>query len=92
MRIIESNDLKVDECSVTGENFISEKYESKIDDRELPLSDMKNILFKSSSVVSGDGTGIVVSVGMDTQVANMVKLLIEEEQKRNPLVLGFIKF
>ncbi|WP_333860083.1 cation-transporting P-type ATPase [Clostridium sp.] len=78
MRIIESNDLKVDECSVTGENFISEKYESKIDDKELLLSDMKNILFKSSSVVSGDGTGIVVSVGMDTQVANIVKLLIEE--------------
>lgn len=78
MRIIESNDLKVDECSVTGENFISEKYESKIDDKELLLSDMKNILFKSSSVVSGDGTGIVVSVGMDTEVANMVKLLIEE--------------
>lgn len=82
MRIIESNDLKIDECSVTGESFISEKYESKIDDNELTLSDMKNILFKSSSVVSGDGTGIVIAVGMDTQVANMVKLLLKEEADR----------
>ncbi|ADK13855.1 MULTISPECIES: cation-transporting P-type ATPase [Clostridium] len=82
MRIIESNDLKIDECSVTGESFISEKYESKIDDNELTLSDMKNVLFKSSSVVSGDGTGIVIAVGMDTQVANMVKLLLKEEADR----------
>ncbi len=82
MRIIETNDLKIDECSVTGESFISEKYESKIDDNELTLSDMKNILFKSSSVISGDGTGIVVAVGMDTQVANMVKLLLKEETGR----------
>ncbi|MFL0195799.1 cation-transporting P-type ATPase [Clostridium sp. WILCCON 0269] len=82
IRIIESNELKVDECSVTGESFISEKYESKIEDKELLLSDMKNILFKSSSVVAGDGTGIVVAVGMNTEVANMVKLLIEEGKKK----------
>lgn len=82
MRIVESNDLKIDECCVTGERFISEKYESKIDDNELTLSDMKNMLFKSSSVVSGDGTGIVIAVGMDTQVANMVKLLLKEESDR----------
>lgn len=82
IRIIESNDLEIDECSVTGENFICEKYESKIDDRELLLSDMKNILFKSSVVVEGDGMGIVVSVGMNTEVANMVKLLIEEGTKK----------
>ncbi|MCC9294205.1 cation-transporting P-type ATPase [Clostridium sp. WLY-B-L2] len=82
MRIIESNDLKVDECSVTGENFIVEKYEFKIDDREPSLSDMKNMLFKSSSVVTGDGTGVVTAVGMDTQVANIVKLLLEGEEKR----------
>ncbi|MCI1995146.1 MAG: cation-transporting P-type ATPase [Clostridium luticellarii] len=81
MRIIESNDLKIDECSVTGENFIVEKYESKIDDKELSLSDMKNMLFKSSSVAEGDGTGIVVAVGMDTQVANIVKFLVEDEER-----------
>ncbi|MHC6179108.1 cation-translocating P-type ATPase [Clostridium sp. JNZ X4-2] len=82
MRVIESNDLKIDECSVTGEDFIVEKYESKIDDRELSLSDMKNILFKSSSVTEGDGTGIVIAVGMNTQISNIVKLLLKGERKR----------
>lgn len=82
MRIVESNDLKVNECSVTGENFLVEKYEFKIDDREPSLSDMKNMLFKSSYIADGDGTGIVTVVGMDTQVANIIKLLLESEEKR----------
>lgn len=82
MRIVESNDLKVNECSVTGENFLVEKYEFKIDDREPSLSDMKNMLFKSSYIADGDGTGIVTAVGMDTQVANIIKLLLESEEKR----------
>lgn len=82
MRIVESNDLKVDECSVTGEKFISEKYETKIEDRELALSDMKNILFKSSRVVHGDGTGIVIATGMNTQIANIIKLLFDENHNK----------
>ncbi|MBP2033019.1 magnesium-transporting ATPase (P-type) [Clostridium algifaecis] len=82
VRVIEANDLKVDECSVTGEKFLSDKYEPKISDKEISLSDMKNILFKSSTVISGDVTGIVVAVGMETQIANIMKLLLEHNEKR----------
>lgn len=81
LRVIEGEDLKVNESSVTGENFIAEKYETKIEDKYLTLSDMKNILFKSSVVVDGSGTGIVVAVGMDTQIANTIKLLFDEKDK-----------
>ncbi|WP_446898730.1 cation-translocating P-type ATPase [Clostridium sp. LBM24168] len=99
IRIIESNELKVDECSVTGEKFFSDKYEPKIEDNEINLSDMKNMLFKSSIVVKGDATGIVVSVGMKTEIAGIVKLLLEESKKNtsfksdlNDILDMFIKF
>lgn len=84
IRIIESNDLKVDECSVTGEKFFSDKYEPKIEEKEIALSNMKNMLFKSSTVVKGDATGIVVAVGMKTQIVSIVKLFLEENKNSIP--------
>ncbi|KZL93869.1 cation-translocating P-type ATPase [Clostridium magnum] len=81
LRVIESDELKVNESSITGENFISEKYETKIEDKELALSDMKNILFKASVVVGGSGTGIVIATGMDTQISNIIKLFFGEKEK-----------
>ena len=81
LRVIESDELKINEVSITGESFISEKYETKIEDKELALSDMKNILFKSSIVVGGSGTGIVIATGMNTQIANIIKLFFVEKEK-----------
>lgn len=99
IRVIEANDLKVDECSVTGEKFLSDKYESKISDKEISLSDMKNMLFKASTVINGDVTGIVVAVGMQTRIANIMKLLLEQNEKRisfksilNSILNVFTKF
>lgn len=81
LRVIESDELRVNESSITGENFISEKYETKIEDKELALSDMKNILFKASVVVGGSGTGIVIATGMNTQISNIIKLFFGEKEK-----------
>lgn len=79
LRVIEGDELRVNETSITGENFIAEKYETKVEDKGLTLSDMKNILFKSSVVVNGNGTGIVIAVGMSTQIASVVKLLFDKK-------------
>jgi magnesium-transporting ATPase (P-type) len=80
LRVIESDDLKVNESSVTGKNFIADKYETKIEDRELKLADMKNILFKSSFATNGSGTGIVIATGMNTQISNIIKLFLREKE------------
>lgn len=83
MRIIECSDLKVDECSVTGQRYLVDKYEPRMEDNEIPLSDIKNMVFKSSTVVKGDTTGIVVAVGMDTQVAEIMRLLLKEDKVKS---------
>ncbi len=84
LRVIESDDLKVNESSVTGKSFIADKYETKIEDKELKLSDMKNILFKSSFATNGSGTGIVISTGMNTQISNIIKLFLKEKENNKP--------
>lgn len=85
MRIIESDGLKVKESAITGESFIVEKYETKIEESELALSEMKNILFKSSSIIEGNGTGIVIATDFDTEIGRIIDLLYKNRDKENYL-------
>lgn len=91
LRIIESDNLKVKETAVTGEIYVSEKYEAKIDEEELSLSEMKNILFKSSVVVNGSATGIVIAEGKDTQIDNVINMFIEENENDNTFKTSLYK-
>ncbi|GKU23610.1 cation-transporting P-type ATPase [Clostridium folliculivorans] len=98
IRVIESEELKVNEKNITGEDFISEKYETMIEGAVNSLSEMKNIVFKGSTVVHGDGLGIVVATGATTQLGKNMALLnssgirkntlgIELEQKLNSITI-----
>ena len=81
LRVIKSENLKVNEAQVTGEAYISEKYEAKIIERDLPFSEMKNILFKASKITTGSGEGIVIYTGANSQIGKIIKILIEEKNK-----------
>lgn len=83
LRIVDSEGLKVKETPVTGESFIVEKYETKIEERDLALSEMKNILFKSSSIIEGNGSGIVIATGFDTEIGKIIHLLYKNRDKEN---------
>ncbi|PRR77261.1 Calcium-transporting ATPase 1 [Clostridium liquoris] len=82
LRVIESDSLKVKEGAVTGQGYTIEKYNTKIEDLEISLSEMKNILFKSSVIIEGSVTAIVVAAGMDTQIANIISMLFEEKTEK----------
>ncbi|MDP4143891.1 MAG: cation-transporting P-type ATPase [Bacillota bacterium] len=88
MRIIESDELKIKETTVTGINSIEEKYETKIEERDINLSDIKNMTFKSSVVVEGSGTGIVTEVGMKTEIGKMVENLLVDEKDNTTFEKG----
>ncbi|MDD7794554.1 P-type ATPase [Clostridium sp. 'White wine YQ'] len=75
IRIISSDNLKVNEKSLTGEEFLSEKYESKLTQEITSLGEIKNILFKGTKVVSGQVTGIVIATGNYTQLGKIMNML-----------------
>lgn len=75
LRIIEAKNLKVDEKNITGERFPKEKFENKLDGNIDDIKDMKNILFKGSVIVEGEGTGIVTEVGKSTEFGKLMALL-----------------
>ncbi|QGU95519.1 cation-transporting P-type ATPase [Clostridium bovifaecis] len=85
LRIIECEELKVKESAISGDIKLVEKYETKIEDKELLPSDMKNILFKSSFVIEGSAKGIVVEVGENTEIGKITKDLLEENHEKSLL-------
>ncbi|WP_125152579.1 cation-transporting P-type ATPase [Clostridium rectalis] len=82
LRIIKCDSLKVIEGAVTGEGYTVEKYHTKIEDNEIPLSEMKNILFKSSVIMDGTVRAVVIATGMNTQIANILNIMFEEKEEK----------
>lgn len=85
IRIIEGEELKLNEKNLTGEGFSVEKYETMIEGRVTSISEIKNIAFRGSFVESGQGKGIVVDTGNSTQLGKILTLLNIDNQKKHSI-------
>ncbi|KYH34509.1 calcium-transporting ATPase 1 [Clostridium tepidiprofundi DSM 19306] len=86
LRIVESEGLKINEMSVTGENYDVEKFSAKIEETLYNISEMKNMAFKSTKVTHGSGIGIVVEVGMNTQIGKITQVLNDNSYNKHSLL------
>lgn len=84
-RLISSNNLIIDESSLTGESSPVEKDSNSMFDEATPLGDRQNMVFSSTSVLSGKGAGIVVKTGMNTEVGEIASMLLTDEVPKTPL-------
>lgn len=93
LRIIECENLRIKESAVTGDNDIVEKYSTKIEEKELGLSEIKNMVFKSSFVIDGNAKCIVTSIGEGTEIGKITESFIKEKNDINIFeknILGII--
>jgi len=81
LRIIESADLKIDESALTGESLPVEK---KCDIPEVGEENTCNSVFMETDVSSGRGKGVVVEIGMNTEIGKIAEM-IQEEEEETPL-------
>ncbi len=72
-RIITAANLKIDEASLTGESGPIQKTAEVLYERILPTADQKNMLFKGTHIVSGNGRAIVVATGIETVIGKISK-------------------
>ena len=84
-RIAYANNLIVDEAPLTGESESVEKSAETIKKQHVSIGDRKNMVMSSSPIIGGRGVGIVVRVGMDTEVGQIAKMLDSEEKQETPL-------
>ena len=84
LRLIESNSIKVEEASLTGESLPVNKYTERIEE-STSLAERRNMLYSGSSVVYGRGEGVVVSTGMNTELGKIATMLTNEKETLTPL-------
>lgn len=85
IRLVTSKSLKIDEATLTGESVPVEKdCNAELEDKT-PLGDRKTMAYSSGVVSYGRGSGIIVAVGMDTEVGKIAGMLNTQEKNETPL-------
>lgn len=75
-RIILSNNLTIDEAALTGESMPIHKFPQAINVPNLQVADQKNMVFKGTHVVAGNGKAIVVATGLQTIIGKISKEIV----------------
>ncbi|MFA4817524.1 MAG: HAD-IC family P-type ATPase [Parcubacteria group bacterium] len=80
-RIINSESLQVDESALTGESNPKFKLAKPLKETNVQISDQWNMVFKGTTVVSGNGKAVVVATGSETVIGGIAKKIsaIDEE-------------
>jgi P-type Mg2+ transporter len=72
-RILEAKDCFVNQSSLTGESFPVEKYPDLINKKAEDITDMINLVFSGTSVVTGTAKAVVFQIGVQTQLGSIIK-------------------
>lgn len=75
IRLIQAEQLVVDESSLTGESLAIYKNIKALPDSVLSPGDQHNMAFKGTYVIKGRGKGLVVYIGMQTEQGKIAGLL-----------------
>ena len=81
VRFLDVKDLFVDQASLTGESNPVEKF-SKYEDSD-SVTDIQNIGFMGTNIVSGSATAVVVATGSQTYFGSMAKSLYSVNEKNS---------
>ena len=84
-RICEANSLSVQESALTGESEACSKTADGIFDSDCPPADRKNILYSSTTVLTGNCKAIVTETGMNSQVGKIAHMISAEDAPQTPL-------
>jgi Ca2+-transporting ATPase len=75
IRLLESHRLLVDEAALTGESVPTEKVSRALSGEAATPGDRTNMAFKGTIVAHGRGGGVVVAIGMATELGRIASLL-----------------
>ena len=92
LRLFETNQLQVDESALTGESHTVSKHAKALEEVELTLGDRRNMAFNGTMVTRGNGKGLVVATGMNSEIGNIAELLQQAESARTPLQIRLARF
>ncbi|HEU20390.1 MAG TPA: cation-transporting P-type ATPase [Deltaproteobacteria bacterium] len=91
LRLIETQNLSIEESALTGESVPTEKngQPSAID---AGVGDRSGMAYSGTIVAAGRGTGVVTATGMDTELGRINKMITEVETLATPLTRQMNRF
>jgi Ca2+-transporting ATPase len=84
MRLIQAENLRVNEASLTGESIPASKLNDVLTE-DTELADRQNMVYKGTGVVDGHGEGVVVATGGSTELGKISRLAQEAEGTVTPI-------
>lgn len=91
IRLVEVNNLEIDESILTGESISKEK-KINTNYENTPLAERNNMAYAGTLVTKGRGKGIVVAVGKDTEFGKVADKVLSQEDAKSPLIIRMEKF
>ncbi|WP_317951297.1 cation-translocating P-type ATPase, partial [Rossellomorea marisflavi] len=85
IRLIETNNLEIEESALTGESLPVLKTTKPLHGKGLNLGDMENMAFMGTLVTRGNGLGVVTSIGMNTAMGQIADMIQKAETMTTPL-------
>ncbi|MDI9888845.1 cation-transporting P-type ATPase [Streptomyces sp. HNM0645] len=91
VRLLRETELRVDESALTGESVPVPKDEVVLDART-PVADRRNILHSGTLVTAGQGAGIAVATGAETELGAIHRLVGAAQTLATPLTAKLAAF
>jgi len=85
LRLFSAHGLQIQEAILTGESVPVEKHTKPVN-ADAPLGDRTCMAFSGTLVTSGQGKGVVVTTGRNTEIGRISGLLSQVEMLTTPLV------
>jgi magnesium-transporting ATPase (P-type) len=85
VRLLSAHRLRIDESALTGESVPVDKQSAALPE-QMALAERRNMAYSGTLVVNGQGLGVVVAVGSDTEIGRINVLLAGVETLTTPLL------
>ena len=91
LRLIQCKGLSIEEAALTGESIPVEKTDSPVS-ADTVLADRRSMAFSGTLVTAGQGLGMVVATGANTEIGRISLMVAGVEELTTPLLRQMAQF
>ncbi|MCB0006289.1 MAG: cation-transporting P-type ATPase [Anaerolineales bacterium] len=84
VRLLEAAKLQADEAAFTGESVPVDKQTTPVVE-ETSLAERSNMAYKGTAITRGSGSGVVINIGMETELGQISALVEDADAEQTPL-------